>query len=92
LIKSLNQTPHLFAPINLVLMIIFKKHFDLYIDSSIQCGFLSVYAPVRTLCSTFADQSMANFAFFGTIGYNFVKYDALARAQKKCENEKSLPS
>jgi hypothetical protein len=31
-----------------------------------------------------ADQSMANFAFFGTIvGYNFVKYDALARAQKK---------
>jgi hypothetical protein len=30
-----------------------------------------------------ADQSMANFAFFGTIvGYNFVKYDALARAKK----------
>jgi hypothetical protein len=27
---------------------------------------------------------MANFAFFGTVvGYNFVKYDALARAQKK---------
>jgi hypothetical protein len=29
-----------------------------------------------------ADQSMANFAFFGTIvGYNFVKYDALASAK-----------
>jgi len=30
------------------------------------------------------DFSVANFAFFGTIvGYNFVKYDALARAKKK---------
>jgi hypothetical protein len=29
------------------------------------------------------DDSVANFAFFGTIiGYNFVKYDALARAKK----------
>ena len=29
------------------------------------------------------DQSIANFVFFGTIvGYNFVKYDALARAKK----------
>ena len=30
------------------------------------------------------DQPMALFAFFGTIvGYNFVKYDALARSQKR---------
>jgi hypothetical protein len=29
------------------------------------------------------DEPMANFAFLGTIvGYNFVKYDALARAKK----------
>jgi hypothetical protein len=50
---------------------------------------LSVYALVRMTHFMFhisADQAMANFAFFGTIvGYNFVKYDALARAQNKCE-------
>lgn len=48
---------------------------------------LSVYALVRMTHFMFhisADEAMANFAFFGTIvGYNFVKYDALARAQKK---------
>jgi hypothetical protein len=34
----------------------------------------------------FCDQAMANFAFGTIVGYNFVKYDALARAQKnKCE-------
>jgi hypothetical protein len=41
-----------------------------------------------------ADQAMANFAFGTIVGYNFVKYDALARAKKKqMRNElKSLPS
>ncbi|CAM2933447.1 hypothetical protein [Flavobacterium frigoris] len=67
-------------------MISFKKVFDFYIRSSIHVA-LSVYALVRMTYFMFhisADQGMANFAFFGTIvGYNFVKYDALARAQKK---------
>jgi hypothetical protein len=33
------------------------------------------------------DKPVSNFAFLGTIvGYNFVKYDALARARKmRCE-------
>jgi hypothetical protein len=40
-----------------------------------------------------ADQAMANFAFFGTIvGYNFVKYDALARKKQMRNELKSLPS
>jgi hypothetical protein len=39
-----------------------------------------------------ADQAMANFAFGTIVGYNFVKYDALARAKKKCKRLKSLPS
>jgi hypothetical protein len=64
----------------------FKKIFDFYIRSSIHVA-LSVYALVRMTHFMFhisADQAMANFAFFGTVvGYNFVKYDALARAQKK---------
>ena len=64
----------------------FKKIFDFYIKSSIHVA-LAVYALVRMTHFVFhisADQVMANFAFFGTIvGYNFVKYDALARAQKK---------
>jgi hypothetical protein len=38
-----------------------------------------------------ADQSMANFAFGTIVGYNFVKYDALARP-KKMKRLKSLPS
>lgn len=67
-------------------MISFKKVFDLYLGSSIHVA-LSVYALVRMTHFMFHishDQAMANFAFFGTVvGYNFVKYDALARAQKK---------
>jgi hypothetical protein len=66
-------------------MIGFKKYLIFYIKSSIHVA-LSVYALVRMTHFMFhisADQSMANFAFFGTIvGYNFVKYDALARAKK----------
>ncbi|HEY4616611.1 MAG TPA: hypothetical protein VIH09_00265 [Flavobacterium sp.] len=67
-------------------MISFKQIFDFYIRSSIHVA-LSVYALVRMTHYMFhisADQPMANFAFFGTIvGYNFVKYDVLARAQKQ---------
>lgn len=66
-------------------MISFKKAFDFYIRSSIHVA-LSVYALVRMTHFMFditVDDSMANFAFFGTIvGYNFVKYDSLARAKK----------
>jgi hypothetical protein len=67
-------------------MISFKQIFDFYLRSSIHVA-LSVYALVRMTHFMFnvtADQPMANFAFLGTIvGYNFVKYDALARAKKR---------
>ena len=66
-------------------MISFRQVFDFYLRSSIHVA-LSVYALVRMTHFMFhisTEQSMANFAFFGTVvGYNFVKYDALARAQK----------
>jgi hypothetical protein len=55
---------------------------------------LSVYALVRMTHFMFhisADQSMANFAFFGTIvGYNFVKYDALASAKTNAKRVKII--
>ena len=66
-------------------MISFKKIVDFYLRSSIHVA-LSVYALVRMTHFMFnisLDEPMANFAFLGTIvGYNFVKYDALARAKK----------
>ena len=66
-------------------MVSLKKVFDFYIRSSIHVA-LSVYALVRMTHFMFNisnDQIIANFTFFGTIvGYNFVKYDALARTQK----------
>ena len=66
-------------------MKIFKQLFNFYINSSIHVG-LSCYALVRMTQHMFHisyDAPIANFVFFGTIvGYNFVKYDALARAQK----------
>nr|WP_315211277.1 hypothetical protein [uncultured Flavobacterium sp.] len=62
-----------------------KLIFDFYINSSIHVG-LSCYALVRMTQHMFhisIDEPVANFAFFGTIvGYNFVKYDALARVQR----------
>ena len=62
-----------------------KKLFDFYINSSIHIAF-SVYSLVRMTQFMFHisdDKSTLYFAFFGTIvGYNFVKYDALARTQK----------
>lgn len=63
----------------------FKLIFDFYINSSIHVG-LSCYALVRMTQHMFHipdGDAVANFAFFGTIvGYNFVKYDALARVQR----------
>ncbi|HEY4628990.1 MAG TPA: hypothetical protein VIH02_06905 [Flavobacterium sp.] len=66
-------------------MKIFKQIFNFYINSSIHVA-LSCYFLVRMTQHMFhisLDEPIANFAFFGTIvGYNFVKYDALARAKK----------
>lgn len=66
-------------------MKIFKQIFNFYINSSIHVA-LSCYSLVRMTQHMFnisLNQSIANFVFFGTIvGYNFVKYDALARAKK----------
>ena len=75
-------------------MRIFKVLFDFYINSSIHVG-LSCYALVRMTQHMFHipyEEPVANFAFFGTVvGYNFVKYDALARAKKaQMRNELKL--
>jgi len=65
---------------------ILKRIINFYIHSSIHVA-LAVYALVRLTEYMFAleyDKPMSYFAFFGTIvGYNFVKYDALARTGKK---------
>lgn len=62
-----------------------KQLLDFYINSSIHVA-LSVFALVKMTGFLFQIdevQASAFFAFFGTIvGYNFVKYDALARTQK----------
>lgn len=66
-------------------MQILKRLFDFYLQSSIHVA-LSVFALVRMTQHQFGipfDKPMAFFAFFGTIvGYNFVKFDALARFRK----------
>ena len=66
-------------------MKIFKQFLDSYINSSIHIA-LSCFALVNITNLMFNitnDNSVAWFAFFGTIvGYNFVKFDALARANK----------
>ena len=63
----------------------FKKLLDFYINSSIHVA-LSVYALVQLTQILFSISNhfaTSYFAFFGTIvGYNFVKYDALARAKR----------
>jgi hypothetical protein len=67
-------------------MDILKRIFDFYLRSSIHVA-LAVYALVRMTQHMFhipADEPMALFGFFGTItGYNFVKYDELARVRRK---------
>lgn len=68
-----------------VSMQLLKRILDFYISGSIHVA-LAVYALVRMTFHFFHiayDEPMALFAFFGTIvGYNFVKYDELARAKK----------
>ena len=63
-----------------------EKLFNFYINSSIHVA-LSVFSLVKMTQFMFKipyENSVGYFAFFGTIvGYNFVKYDALARTQKK---------
>lgn len=63
----------------------FKTLLDFYIESSLHVA-LAVYALIRV---TFIklnipyDASVACFGFYGTIvGYNFIKYDELARVKK----------
>ena len=62
-----------------------KQLLDFYINSSIHVA-LSCFALVKVtylMLNITNDNSVAFFAFFGTIvGYNFVKFDALARANK----------
>jgi len=66
-------------------MAFLKRILDFYIDSSIHVA-LAAYALVRMTQHMFeipAQTPVALFVFFGTIvGYNFVKYDALARTGK----------
>ena len=66
-------------------MKILKKIFDFYVNGSIHVA-LSVFALTQMTGFLFQIKEIQNvsmFAFFGTIvGYNFVKYDALARSQK----------
>lgn len=63
-------------------MTVFKRIFDFYLEGSIHVA-LATYALVRMTQHMFHipyDWPVALFVFFGTIvGYNFVKYDALAR-------------
>ena len=62
-----------------------KQLFDFYLDSSIHVA-LSCFALVNytyLILNISIHYSVALFAFFGTIaGYNFVKFDALARTRK----------
>jgi hypothetical protein len=67
-------------------MKVLKQLLDFYLNCSIHTALLC-YVMVRITFHIFHiqyDESMALFAFFGTIvGYNFVKYDALVRVKKK---------
>lgn len=73
-------------------MKILKKTVDFYIDASINVA-LSCFSLVQITFLSFHisdNRSVSLFAFFGTIvGYNFVKYDALARV-KKAQMRKEL--
>mgnify|MGYP006866444833 CR=1 FL=1 len=64
---------------------VLKKILDFYINSSLHVA-LSAFALVSMTQFFFNIDdglSVAYFAFFGTVvGYNFVKYDALARLNK----------
>lgn len=64
---------------------IFKRLFDFYLQSSMHVA-LSVLALIQITALVLNlpdDPAMIGFGYFGTIvGYNFVKYDALARSGK----------
>lgn len=66
-------------------MQLLKYIFDFYIQSSLHVA-LAVYALIRITfikLNISYDESVAYFGFFGTIvGYNFIKYDELARIKK----------
>ncbi|MBC7845066.1 MAG: hypothetical protein H7Y10_01075 [Flavobacterium sp.] len=66
-------------------MKVLRKVFDFYIDGSIHVA-LSCFALVQITQHYFSisnDLPMVYFSFFGTIvGYNFVKYEVLARVKK----------
>ena len=66
-------------------MRILKYLFDFYIQSSLHVAF-AVYALIRITffkLNISYDESVAYFGLFGTIvGYNFIKYDELARVKK----------
>mgnify|MGYP005989100053 CR=1 FL=1 len=66
-------------------MRILKYLFDFYIQSSLHVA-LAVYALISITflkLNILYDEPVAFFAFFGTIvGYNFIKYDELARVKK----------
>ncbi|HQE33309.1 MAG TPA: hypothetical protein PLO52_01835 [Flavobacterium alvei] len=72
-------------------MKVLKRVFDFYIQSSIHVA-LSAYSLVQMTHFMFPIPNIkpvANFAFFGTIvGYNFVKYEALARAKSHRKRDK----
>ncbi|NDP26310.1 MAG: hypothetical protein GZ087_02625 [Flavobacterium sp.] len=69
----------------------FLKIVDFYLDASIHVG-LSCFALVRMTQSMFHiidDNWIGYFAFFGTVvGYNFVKYETLARVKKNQSGQK----
>lgn len=66
-------------------MSLLKRFFDFYLQSSLHVA-LSVYTLIRITELVLAlppDPAMTGFGYFGTVvGYNFVKYDALARSGK----------
>lgn len=71
----------------------FKRLFDLYLESSLHVA-LAVYAFIRVTelqLGLLPNDALAWFGFFGTVvGYNFVKYDALARTRSKREKNSAL--
>lgn len=63
-----------------------KRLFDFYIQSSMHVAFscCSLVQMTYGLFQVQSNKSVVFFAFFGTVvGYNFVKYDALARSKKQ---------
>ncbi|MBS7786524.1 hypothetical protein KIH23_04370 [Flavobacterium sp. CYK-55] len=74
-------------------MSIFKRILDFYLQASFHVA-LSCWSLVKLTQCWFHlpdDKAVSGFAFFGTIvGYNFVKYDALVRTQKRPPQSKHL--